>query len=69
MDINITKLRLQDELEKRFPKTHFNVQFQNNRIVIYHDNEDELDFSNDVASVAYGLLGGNECIDILIDPS
>lgn len=67
MDI-ITKYKLQSELIKHFPETHFNIEYENNRVIIYHDNVDELEFSDSVASVASDCIGGNaQCIDILID--
>ena len=70
MDIS-TKNDLEKELVKHFPKISFRVYIENNRVTIIHNNDDGLEFSDNVASVASEYIGGykQQCIDILIDPS
>ena len=70
MDI-ATKNNLEKELVKHFPKISFRVYIENNRVTIIHNNDDGLEFSDNVASVASEYIGGDkqQCIDILIDPS
>lgn len=70
MDIS-TKNDLEKELVKHFPKISFRVYIENNRVIIIHNNDDGLEFSDNVASVASEYIGGSkhQCIDILIDPS
>ena len=68
--MNINKNELHDELVKHFPRIHFKIEIENGRITIFHDNEDGLEFSDNVASIVSECVGGSaQCIDILIDPS